>query len=200
MQGLGLRNGIDPPEKFFAEVEKGSALALDMLRSSVDVSPNSKLLKEIHERIFCEALQEAGEFRQQDKVRGTESSRESAICTADMVVGEGNHNAERCENLLTEEKAETRVETVACCHLGLMFIQPFPDIQNRFVNRTVAAVVMEQFPKVGDGGGGKKGILRGTKKPAAITRWRHNPQDTYGTEECSPSGKASRSEQPFCVG
>ncbi|MBI3849588.1 MAG: group II intron reverse transcriptase/maturase, partial [Verrucomicrobia bacterium] len=46
----------------------------------------------------------------------------------------------------------------------------------------------EKFPKVVDGGGWKKGILRGTKKPAAITRWRHNPQDTYGTEECSRSG------------
>src|SRR5664280_361944 len=44
---------------------------------------------------------------------------------------------------------------------------------------------IEKFPKVVDGGGWKKGILRGTKEPAAITRWRHNPQDTYGTEECS---------------
>src|SRR5438034_10348744 len=59
---------------------------------------------------------------------------------------------------------------------------------------------LEKFPKVVDGGGWKKGILRGTKNTAAITRWRHNPQDTYGTEECSQSGKASRSERPVGIG
>jgi transposase-like protein len=55
---------------------------------------------------------------------------------------------------------------------------------SRMAQRWLASV-LEKFPKVVDGGGWEKGILRGTKKPAAITRWRHNPQDTYGTEECS---------------
>ena len=142
LKQFGLQKTITSPEDFAKALKQGVEDALTMLRELDVFSPTPELLEDLHDAIFGEILDDYGSILHDlipEVPRNAHLLQERQNIIDDLQV-----NAFNVHGLLNEGSIKRQTQMIADCNFTLVDIAPFPEIEGtNFINRTVAAVIME---------------------------------------------------------